>query len=667
MSEYDRYNTAPHVFKSRVVLPRNRDACTMAKKNNRGKLTMQNPIFDCFKGLVPETSMVYPESEEEDLIDVSNNDIPSPQCPLDSSEVPELGNSSAETTPDVDARSMHDFTYQAVSAPSSGTAQDKSSDNFQDSLSPKSHNEWGPDEHQYARELMSVIGTECKPRPKPSEEQDFGEVSYKYSRKNFYDIYPSESVNDDSLIENEPSESGTVQYHGRPDECGTQDGWINRRFEPHLDQAIEEDDLENDHNAELCGDGNPYMESCFPTATTNPSPQQSNECSLWAHPISLQRKMSPLSSVRKDLSDLKSPDAFFTVALDRIFTKMVIALNERESAYLFRDFAGHFTTFLDRFGPGGYDSHRAPPSASWMLKLIMPWFQIEESANDTHVSTYAEVSSWARRITEFLGEENWQVMLEEGPLDLCIEHVAYANHEINESAYQTIKVIVQTLPIRHELLYKILLIKTMSFGFESNEMAFLRHHRLRLINQFVERMDSEKSKDNQELFLSLLNDILNDLDNCNSWETDKGLCKSVKQCMEFASKVYKSIEFLDVKESSGTTTRSRAPRLSLNVNSKKFADIQISDNCVSESDEDDTERLQRTGSTRQRVKEFFRRIFKRNREPKDLDRLEIMSTKSMPVIPNRLSMNTFRIPAHELPRQRSGSNPDLFSSNLYVD
>lgn len=548
-------NAPPYIFPSRAITSRKRDPAA-GVVNERGKLTLKQPVLQCFQDLYA----IEPHADVFDFSKLSLG-IPAPSTPPLCEELPELGKSSAETSPGVcesiiDYRDHDEYSPHTVMSP----------DDPDDPRGPRKA------DTKYVQDLPDTVDAP-RQRARPVSVASYQTSSASESLSGSGDLV---SLN---------------EYSG-------------------MDSSDE-------------------LEPCY----SSPTPVQQS----WpGEPLRAQRKLSPMSLVRKDLNALKSGDAIFTVALDQIFSKLVIALNDRASAYLFRDFAGHFSSFLDRFGPGGYDSHRAPPSASWMLKLIMPWMHIDDDACETNVSVYIEVSGWVCRITELIGKENWDVLLEDGPINLCAEQIAYRNADISDTAYKTLKTVVATFPIRYELLCKILLIRNMSFGFDAPEMVFLRHHRLKLLNQFVARIDAEKSRENQREFMDLVDVVMAELADCEQWEHDQGVATSLQQTISYTNTVQRSMEYLDVKDPfPGVNTLSKSPRLSHNVN--RYCDPRPLHEDVAVP-----------MSHREKVKGFFKRIFRWNRRgTKDLDQVEILTTRSMPAIQNRFSINSFRVPLDE--------------------
>lgn len=257
-------------------------------------------------------------------------------------------------------------------------------------------------------------------------------------------------------------------------------------------------------------------------------------------------KLDPIEQIKKDVAKLDAGDAVFTICLDQLYSKLLNALNESNSAYLYRDFAGNFTTFLDRFGPGGYDSHRAPSTLAWMIKLILPWLSVDTSPDETTVAIFEEVNGWSCNIARYLGTRCSGFILNGGVWDCCIENMNSANPTVSNIAYETVHTIVSTLPFTEELVHKVIMIRAASYGHDCADEIFIGNCQLRIIRRVIERIDNLKNRKNNEKFTIYLEEVTSELDRWTHMECNVRIQEKIDGIKTYASRVYRSLVALDM-------------------------------------------------------------------------------------------------------------------------
>lgn len=244
-----------------------------------------------------------------------------------------------------------------------------------------------------------------------------------------------------------------------------------------------------------------------------------------------EQPLYPIEQVMHGLSVIRGEDAAFNISLSNLIQKLSVAHSDLKSAFLFRDFAGSFTEFLDRFGPGAYDSHRAPNGISWIIKLILPWLHMCHPEYQDQCSIYSEVCGWAFNIVHLLGQFHSSEILDEGLWDSSCDQMAHNDPMVSRSAYGIVKKIVVTLDLDWKLVNKALLIRHRTFGFDDVEMFYIRNYRVNLIKHLLYRINytlpAEQAKDYAIV-------ILNELKESIQVESNNDVLRATEDCISLA-------------------------------------------------------------------------------------------------------------------------------------
>lgn len=291
-----------------------------------------------------------------------------------------------------------------------------------------------------------------------------------------------------------------------------------------LDSPLVDCLIEREGN--LSDSSGPQVAGCIPATATTP------------------KKLEPIEKVKRDVADLDAGDAIFTVSLDQLISKLLIALNEPNSVYLFRNYAGNFTTFLDRFGPGGYDSHRAPSNIAWVIKLILPWLSLESSPDEATVAIFEEVNGWICNIARYLGTRCAAVLLNDGVWDSCIENMNSESPIVSNVAYETARTIISALPFTKEVVHKVIMLRVASYCYDCTNEFNVQNFHLKLIGRVVERIDYMKNRNNTEEFTVHLVEVINELERWARVECNVRIREKVDEVWTFASRVYRSLDAL---------------------------------------------------------------------------------------------------------------------------
>jgi len=272
------------------------------------------------------------------------------------------------------------------------------------------------------------------------------------------------------------------------------------------------------------------------------SPQPLTPPSAFVELPQTHQRLSPLERWERDLPEVTAGDGVFTAHLEVVYWKLLAALREPESTFLFRDFAGHFAEFLDRFGPGGYDSPRAPRSLSWVVKMILPWTNIDDDASLGRINVYEEVNCWIRNLCWYLGARNDKLLFTDGIWDDCVEHVASKNPDISLTAYRTVKSIIRSTSIDEGLVFKVLVMRNICFDYDSPEMCFFRNHHVKLMRYLLEGLGHTELRNTSEQTIDLVHAVNRELEFMYLRESDSVIKDEITECLNFAEDVCHQLE-----------------------------------------------------------------------------------------------------------------------------
>lgn len=247
-----------------------------------------------------------------------------------------------------------------------------------------------------------------------------------------------------------------------------------------------------------------------------------------------EQSLYQIEDVMHGLQVIKGEDAEFNICLSNLLRKLSVAHGDLKSAYLFRDFAGSFTNFLDRFGPGAYDSHKAPQGISWIIKIILPWLQMCHPEYRDQYSIYSEVSGWAFNIVHLLGQSHSNEILDEGLWDSCCDQLAHSDFTVNSLAYNIAKKIMLTLDLNLKLLNKVLLLRHRTFGFDDVEMFHIRSYRVKLLRHLLYRISyTLPTRESKSYTYAISHELRESLE----IESNTAVLKATDDCIKLADRL----------------------------------------------------------------------------------------------------------------------------------